>query len=389
MSHYPLVYSSWNKQELNAIKKVINSGSFTMGKKVSFFEKKFSSYLQKKYAVMVNSGSSANLISIAALFYKKNNPLKFGDEVIVPSVGWSTTYSPLQQLGLKLKVIDINLKDFNIDFNLLKKSITKKTKLVIVVNLLGIPAELKKIKLLCSKKKILFFEDNCESLGAKINKKKAGSFGDLSSHSFFYSHHMSTMEGGMVVTDNSELYFIMKAIRAHGWTRDLPKKNSIHKFSKKTFYENYNFIFPGFNFRPGEIHAAAGLVQLKKLDQFIKIRRKNLFIFNKYFKNNKNFLIPETKYESSSFAFPIVILNKSKDFKHKVFRVLKKNQIDFRLIAGGSFVSQPYSKYFNFKVYKNVKNAAFLHTNGFMIGNSSINLTNKIKTVYKLLSGIK
>ena len=226
-------------------------------------------------------------------------------------------------------------------------------------------------------------------MGAVINKKKAGSFGNLASHSFFYSHHMSTMEGGMVVTDDPELYFIMKSVRAHGWTRDLPKRNPIHKRTRNTFYENYNFIFPGYNLRPGEIHAVTGLTQLAKLDKFIKVRRKNLLVFNRYFNDNKNFLIPKTKYESSSFSFPIIITNKSKNFKYRVFRALKKNKIDFRLIAGGCFTSHPYSKYFNYQVYKNLKNAEFLHENGFMIGNSPVDLSSKIKNLFSVLSGIK
>ena len=172
MIKYPLIHSTWNKNEFIAINKVVKTGMFTMGKNVSEFEKKFAKYQGKKYGVMVNSGSSANLVSIASLFYKKKNPLKRGDEVIVPAVSWSTTYAPLQQLGLKIKLVDIELDTFNVDFEKLKKAVSKKTKLIVAVSLLGIPAELQKMKKLCKEKNILFFEDNCESLGAEINKKK-------------------------------------------------------------------------------------------------------------------------------------------------------------------------------------------------------------------------
>ena len=388
MIKYPLIHSTWNKQEIKAINKVVKTGMFTMSKNVSEFEKKFSNYQGKKYGIMVNSGSSANLVSIASLFYTKKNPLKRGDEVIVPAVSWSTTYSPLQQFGLKIKLVDIELDTFNVDFKKIEKAITKKTKLIVAVNLLGIPAELQKMRNLCKKKKIWFFEDNCESLGAEIKKKKTGSFGDLASHSFFFSHHICTMEGGMVVTDNFELYCLMKALRAHGWSRDLPKKNPLIKVKKNDFYEQYKFILPGFNIRPGEMHAAVGLVQLKKINKLINMRIKNLQLFQKYFKNNDNFIIPNTKYKSSSFAFPMIIKNKDSDFKIRIFKNLKKNNIDFRLVTGGCFTSQKYAKHFDYTVFGNLKNAELLHNQGFFVGNASTDLTKQIKKLHSVLSNI-
>ena len=389
MIKYPLIHSTWNKDEFKAINKVAKTGMFTMGKNVSEFEKKFAKYQGKKYGVMVNSGSSANLVSIASLFYKKKNPLKRGDEVIVPAVSWSTTYSPLQQLGLKIKLVDIELDTFNVDFKKLKKAVTKKTKLIVAVNLLGIPAELQKMKKLCKEKKILFFEDNCESLGAEINKKKTGSFGDLASHSFFFSHHICTMEGGMVVTDDFELYCLMKVLRAHGWSRDLPKKNPLIKLKKNDFYEQYKFILPGFNVRPGEMHAAVGLVQLKKINSLINMRIKNLKLFQRYFNNNDNFIIPKTKYKSSSFAFPMIIKNKDPNFKLKIFKELKKNKIDFRLVTGGCFTSQKYAKFFDYTIFENLRNSELLHNQGFFVGNASANLSKQIKKLHGVLSNFR
>ena len=209
MTFYPLNFSTWDKKENEALKKVIKSNYFTMGPKVEEFERKFASYLGRKYAVMTNSGSSANLISIAS-FFLKSKKLKSNDEVIVPAIGWSTTYSPLQQYGLNIKIVDVYLNDLNINFELLKKAITKKTKMIVVVNILGVPCKLEKIRNLCKKKNIILFEDNCESLGSEINNKKTGTFGDISTHSFFYSHHISTMEGGMALTDDFEIYCILK-----------------------------------------------------------------------------------------------------------------------------------------------------------------------------------
>tara|TARA_B100000787_G_C16168001_1_gene284903 strand:- start:209 stop:1378 length:1170 start_codon:yes stop_codon:yes gene_type:complete len=388
MIKYPLIHSTWNKDEFKAINKVVKTGMFTMGKNVSEFEKKFSKYQGKKYGVMVNSGSSANLVSIASLFYKKKNPLKRGDEVIVPAVSWSTTYAPLQQLGLKIKLVDIELDTFNVDFEKLKKAVSKKTKLIVAVSLLGIPAELQKIKKLCKEKNILFFEDNCESLGAEINKKKTGSFGDLASHSFFFSHHICTMEGGMVVTDDFELYCLMKVLRAHGWSRDLPKKNPLIKLKKNDFYEQYKFILPGFNLRPGEMHAAVGLVQLKKINSLINMRIKNLKLFQKYFNKDENFIIPKTKYKSSSFAFPMIIKNKDPNFKLKIFKALKKNKIDFRLVTGGCFTNQKYAKLFDYTIFDNLKNSELLHNQGFFVGNASTDLSKQIKKLHDVLSNI-
>jgi CDP-6-deoxy-D-xylo-4-hexulose-3-dehydrase len=383
---YPLTHTNWNKKEITAMQSVIKSGMFTMGKNVKKFEENFSKYLKKKYSVMVNSGSSANLLAISSLFYKKKNPLKRGDEVIVTAVSWSTTYAPLQQLGLKLKLVDIELNTFNIDIHLLKKAITKKTKLIVVVNLLGIPCDLNTIKKLCNKHKIILFEDNCESMGALISNKKAGSFGKLSSHSFFFSHHMCTMEGGMISTDDFELYCILKSIRAHGWSRDLPKNNPLFKPKKNDFYEEYKFILPGYNVRPGELHGAVGNIQLKKVKSFIKIRRQNLLLFNKLFEKNQNIIIPNTKYQSSSFAFPIIVKNFNKLKKLKLFNNLKKANIDFRLITGGCFTKHDYKKHFNYTVFKNLKNSLYLHNNGFFVGNASKDLSKEIKKLSQVLN---
>ncbi len=382
---YPLTHTNWDKKEISAMNKVIKSGMFTMGKNVLNFEKNFSKYLTKKYSIMVNSGSSANLVGLSSLFFKKNKPLKRGDEVIVTAVSWSTTYSPLQQLGLKLKLVDINLKTFNVDEDLLIKAISKKTKLIVLVNLLGIPCNLKKIKSVCNKKGIYLFEDNCESMGAKVYGKIAGSFGDLSSHSFFFSHHMCTMEGGMISTDNYELYCIIKSLRAHGWSRDLPKNNPLIKVKKNDFYEQYKFILPGYNVRPGELHGAIGNIQLKKINRFINIRRKNLLLFNKLIGNNKKVIIPKTDYFSSSFAFPIIVKNLTKTKKLQLFKNLKRAKIDFRLVTGGCFTKHDYHKYFNYKIYKNLKNSNFLHNNGFFVGNASKDLSSGIKSLAKIL----
>lgn len=266
-----MVSNSWGNEEKKAIYEVIKSGFYTIGKKVKLFEKKFSNYQNCKYCVMVNSGSSANLISIYSLFFKKKNPLKRGDEVIVPAVAWSTTYAPLEQLGLKVKVVDIDTQTLNINVDHIKKNISNKTKLIIAVNILGNPCDLFEISKFAMKKKIYLMEDNCESLGAKIKNKKTGTFGLLNTFSFFFSHHINTIEGGAVITDLEELYHILLSLREHGWTRNLPSNKF---FKKNKNFEDYNFILPGFNVRPTEINAAIGIEQLKKLDGLIKKEEK-------------------------------------------------------------------------------------------------------------------
>ena len=379
---YKLVDSNWGKEEIESMKKVISSGFFTMGKNVNLFQEKFANYHDKKYAVMVNSGSSANLIGIASLFYKKKNPLKSGDEVIVPAISWSTSYYPLMQYGLKCKFVDVDLDTLNINIESLRKNITKKTKLVFNVSILGNPTDLVSIKKICSKENIYLFEDNCESLDAEINLKKTGTFGDLSSSSFFFSHHINTMEGGMVLTDNKELANLCLSLRAHGWTRDLMNKNKT-----KHLIEMYDFIYPGYNVRPLELSAACGLVQLKKLSKMTKMRRKNLKFFEGLFENDERFIIQKENGKSSCFSFPIILNKKFNPNREKIFSALKKSGIEFRIITGGCFTRHKVIKYFNVdrNINKKLPNANYAHDYGFFVGNYPKDLSKQLILLKKVL----
>tara|TARA_X000000950_G_C13906196_1_gene656951 strand:- start:798 stop:1961 length:1164 start_codon:yes stop_codon:yes gene_type:complete len=387
MYRYKLAYSSWDKREIKAIHDVIKKDHYTIAENVKNFEEKFAKKLGRKYAVMTNSGSSANLLGVASLFYKKKNKLSRGDEVIVPGLSWSTTYSPLQQYGLKLKLVDIDLNSLNVDVTKLEKAITKKTKLVCIVSILGNPANFDKIKSICKKKKIPIFEDNCESLGAEIDGIKAGTVGIFSTHSFFFSHHISTIEGGMIVTDDFELYCIIKSLRAHGWTRDLPKNNPITDI-KKGFYEEYKFILPGYNVRSTEINARIGLVQLEKLSSMLKSREENLNIFRDYFLNDERFIIQKPYGYNSSFCFPMIIRKDNKLSKMKIYAALKKAKIQFRLITGGSFLKHQVKKYFNYSVYENLNNTNYIHNSGFFVGNTGQDLSKELYIFKKTLSKI-
>lgn len=385
---YQLVSDSWGKEEVKSIQKVIKSGIYTYkGKYVKEFESKFAKFFGAKFGIMVNSGSSANLVAIASLFYKKTRPLKKGDEVIVPALAWSTTYHPLQQYGLKLRLVDIDMNTLNCSVDDIIKATTKKTKLIVAVSILGNPVELKKLREFCNKRKIYLMEDNCESMGAKVNGKYTGTYGLVNTFSTFFSHHISTIEGGLVLTDNREIYELMLSLRSHGWTRDNSNHFELKKFQSS--YEDYCFVLPGYNLRPNNIYAAVGLEQLKKLNRLIKIRRQNHDLFTKLFKNDKRFIIQKLNGFASSFAFTFVLRKKYLKEKNKILRKLKKAGIEFRLITGGSFLKHPVKKYFKYSVFKNTKNTDYVHENGFFVGNHPRSLNKELKLLKKVLGDSK
>ncbi len=385
---YNLISDNWGSEEIKAIKKVINSGVYTYrGKYVKQFEKKFAKFFNSKYAAMVNSGSSANLIAVASLFFKKDRPLKSGDEVIVPALAWSTTYNPLQQYGLKLRIVDINLETLNVDVNDVINAVTKKTKAIVAVSILGNPVELKKLKKFCLKKKIYLIEDNCESMGAMINEKYTGTYGIVNTFSTFFSHHISTIEGGVILTNNSEIYELILSLRSHGWTRDNSTEFKLKKF--QTTYEDYSFVLPGYNVRPNNIYAAVGIEQLKKLNKFLKIRRENHNYFFKLFSKDKRFIIQKSIGNPSFFAFTFILSEKFKSKKLKILNKLKKANIEYRLITGGSFLKHKVKKYFKYSVYKNTNKADYLHNYGFFVGNHPRDLKKEILYLKNVLDKIK
>ena len=309
--HYELASSSWDNKELEAIQAVIKTDNYTMGDCVKQFEIDFAKFTQNKYCVMVNSGSSANLLAIAALFYKKEKPLKRGDEVIVPAVSWATTYYPLYQYGLKLKFVDVDLETLNFNIEELRKAVTDKTRLIFAVNLLGNPNDFDEINNIIKGKNIYLLEDNCESLGGLYKNKQLGSIGLMGTYSTFFSHHMATMEGGLIGTDDEELYHLLLSLRSHGWTRHLPKENKLCVKLDFSFDESFRFILPGYNVRPIEMMGAIGIEQLKKLPDFLKYRRKNAEYFQKLFKDDSRFIIQREIETSSWFGFSFIIKDKN------------------------------------------------------------------------------
>ena len=386
MSNYPLATNTWDNKELEAIQSVIDSDNYTMGDHVSKFEHDFGKFISRKYCLMVSSGSAANLISIASFFYTKNPMLKKGDEVIVPAVSWSTTYFPLQQYGLKLKFVDIDLNTLNYDLDALKSAITSNTKMIVTVNLLGNPNDFDAINKLIGDKNIFIFEDNCESLGAEYKGKQTGTFGVIGTFSTYFSHHISTMEGGFVTTDNEELYHILLSLRAHGWTRNLPKKNYVANKSDDWFDESFRFVLPGYNVRPVEMSGAIGVKQLEKTPSFLKKRRENAELFVKLFKDHPNYLIQKDIDKSSWFGFSLIIKPSSNLKRKDIINILQKNKIECRPIVTGNFVRNEVMKYFDYEVHEELKNANHLHDNGFFVGNSHKCLSKNINFLSQILS---
>lgn len=382
--NYKLASSSWGKEEIKAIHNVIDSDVFSMDKKVVQYEKNFAKYFGTKYAVMCSSGSTANLLMIASLFFTKKPKLKRGDEVIVPSVSWSTTYFPLQQYGLHVKFVDINLETLNYDLEALKKAVTSKTKAILAVNLLGNPNNFDEIRAIIENKNILLLEDNCESMGAKFNDKYTGSFGLMGTFSTFFSHHMSTMEGGMIITDDQEIYHILLCIRAHGWTRNLPMKNKVSNKSKDWFEESFKFVLPGYNVRPLEMSGAIGIEQLKKLPSFLQQRRKNALTFIKLFSESNKFIIQKEIGNSSWFGFSLII--KDTTPRNKIISKLTNASIDTRPIVTGDFTKNEVLKYFDYSIHGCLVNAKKVDAKGFFLGNSHEDLTKELHYLHRVLS---
>lgn len=369
---FPLATSSWGKEELESMQRVIASGMYTMGANVKAFETDFAKYIGSQHCVMVNSGSSANLLMIAALFYTKNDTLKLkrGDEVIVPAVSWSTTYYPLYQYGLKIKFVDIDLQTLNYDLVQLEQAVTDKTRVIMAVNLLGNPNDFSRINNIIDGRNIILIEDNCESMGASYQGKNTGTFGVMGTFSSFFSHHISTMEGGLIVTDDEEIYQILLSLRAHGWTRNLPKQNLVcSDKSEDPFEESFRFVLPGFNVRPLEMSGALGVEQVKRLPELITQRRHNGALLQKRMVKHTEIIIQAEIGESSWFGFSLVVRPGSKLTRKELIHKLNGLGFECRPIVAGNFAKNEVVKYFDSEVHGYLSNAEHIDRNGLFIGN--------------------
>ena len=319
-----------------------------------------------KLALMVNSGSSANLLSLFCLInpYRKNK-LKKGDECLVPALCWSTSLWPITQAGLKPVFVDVNLETFSIDFKTIKNKITKKTKAVMILDVLGNCSEMDKIKSYLKKKRIFLIEDSCEALGSKYKNKYLGTYGDFGTYSFYYSHQITSGEGGMIVCHTREDYNILTSLRAHGWDREISKKNT----------KGFNFINEGFNLRPLDLNAAIGLNQfkrLKKLKNTRLVNRNNIIkslTSSEKWKNQFTFFKPQKNLEPSWFGFPLMINEKNVKNKKKFLKYLNSNKVETRPIISGNFANQPAIKKYKIRFKKSeLKNSQEIEDRGFYIG---------------------
>jgi CDP-6-deoxy-D-xylo-4-hexulose-3-dehydrase len=357
-----------------------------MSKKTLNFENNFAKKIGAKYAIMVNSGSSANLLSVAAacnpLF---KNKLNYGDEVLIPALCWPTSLWPLVQYGLKPIFVDIDKETLNISIEDINKKITKKTKAIMCIHILGLSSDIEKIRNIAKKKKLILFEDTCESLGSKFKQKNLGTFGEFGTFSFYYSHQITSGEGGMIVTNSRENYNILKTLRSHGWSRD----TSFHKYFQKKYKKidkRFLFINSGYNLRPTEVQAAMANNQLKRLSKLNMIRKYNRTkIINQIKKINPKYtnlfkFLEVPKNINPSFFGLIIILNiRFKYNKIRFLNYLTQIGIENRCILTGNFLNQPAAA-----LYKlNKKNLTFKNTQaidelGFFIGLHSNKISSSV-----------
>ena len=382
---YPLLSNAFSKSDISCGIKVLKSKRITMSKITKNFEKQFAKKIGCKYALMTNSGSSANLLAISSivnpLFKKK---LKARDEVIIPAVCWSTSLWPIVQNNLKPVFVDVELDTFNMSIESLKKKITSRTRAIMCVHVLGTSTNMNQIQKLIKNKKILVIEDTCESLGAKFNNKYLGTFGEFGTFSFYYSHQITSGEGGMIVCNNSYNYNILKSLRSHGWSRE----TNFHSFYKKKFKkmdDRFLFINSGYNLRPTEVQAAIAQNQFKRLGNFINIRKKNRNKIIETIKKNPKWddqfkFVKQSKMVSPSwFGLPFIINIKYLNKKKKFLQYLTKIGIENRPILSGNFTNQPATQLYKLNKEGFIfSNAEKIENLGFFIGLHTNKISNSI-----------
>ena len=371
----PLSVIQYDAQDIINCLNTLTRGWPTIGKEVLNVEKKIQKLLKIKNAIMLNSGGSANfliLYLLSSVYAKKKDKLNKGDEVITPAVTWSTTVSSIIQNNLVPVLVDVNLPTYDINAELMEKAITKKTKAIMLVHPLGHVCNMEKIIRICKKYNLLLIEDNCESIGAKFKDKFAGTFGKFASISMYQSHHISAVEGGMVLTNDDFYADILRSMRANGWLREVRNKKTKKEFILKNKNIDESFMFPyiGFNFKPTDMAAALVSNQIDKLNSFISIRSKAANnLINKLKKYENYLILPTTtkNVKNSWFTFPITVKPNKKFNKKKLVDFLSKNKIANRPIIAGNIADQPFLKKFKFKK-TTLKNSKLVMDSGFFIG---------------------
>jgi len=365
MSKWPLIKNAIKfTDRLELCKFILTSDRYTNGAKVREFESMWSDWIGSKYSLMVSSGSTANFLLLAAIKEKYN--LKPGDNVLVPACTWVTNISPIIQLGLTPIFCDINLTNFSFDvdhMNLIKKK--HDIKAIFITHLLGFSAENEKYKEIFPNAIIL--EDVCESHGCRsdageLRGKEKGTF------SFYFGHHMTTIEGGMVTTSDDDLYELMRMKRSHGLARE---SGNIKKYSEKypNIHPQFLFMTDGYNFRSTELNAILGIQQLPRLDSFIEKRRLNFSMFIELISQHQNLFYPiYNQIGNSNYAFPFIC--KTSEIKNRLVKLFDQNEIEHRPIVSGNLLKQPFLAKYKFGIRKQKYNVDVVNDNGLYIGNS-------------------
>ena len=389
---HPLMDNNIIDQDVNSIVSFLKKNKkkiFTQSNKVQKFEKEWSKWLGCKYSIFVNSGSSANLISMLCLkiLFKKDY------EIIVPTLTWISDIASVIQNNFKPVFADINMKNLCIDEEEIFRKVTKNTKAVFLTHVQGFNGLSKKLLNFLKKKNILLIEDVCESHGAKFQNKKLGTYGKISNFSFYYAHHMSTVEGGMVCTNDKKIYEICLMLRSHGMVRETRNRIFEKKMQKKykDLSPKFIFLYPAYNMRNTEIPAVIGLSQLKRLDRNNKVRSDNLNLFLKLLDNKKYYLDFDLK-GNSNYAFPLILKKKSLKNRDHLENIMIQKGIEFRRgnAGGGNQLRQPYlKKYVKNINLKDFPNVDHVHFYGYYIGNYPSLKKSKIKKICEILNSIK
>jgi len=378
-----ILYSiaNYNEDEINAIIDTLLDGWFGLGKKAEEFERIFSQFFGREKAILVNSGSSANLLAVSSLcseqFKEKINP---GDEVITPAVTFPTTFNPIIQNNLKPVVVDVKLETYNLNVDFLESAVSEKTKLIVLPHTLGIPNEMDAIMDFIEDHNIFLIEDCCDALGSKYDNRLVGTFGIFSTFSFYPAHHMTLGEGGALLTDDLILNKIARSLR--DWGRDCycswnspPEGECKSRFDFRIdnipYDHKYIYSNIGYNLKPLELQAAMGLEQIKKLPDFIKSRKRNFNLLYNEIKNYEDFFIlPEVpkKADVSWFSFPLTLRDNTPFNRQDIIRFLENNGIQTRLIFAGNILRQPAYRNINCKKIGDLKNSDKIMKDSFFIG---------------------
>jgi len=358
---------------------------FTNGPKVKEFERIWSEWLGVEHSVMINSGASGNFISIAMV-----KELVGEGEVIVPPIGWVSDISSVAQLGMTPVFVDVSLNDFNITVENIKNAITSKTKAIVLVHTLGFPAINDEIIQLAKDNNLILIEDCCEAHGATYKGQRVGSFGDISLFSFYFGHHITTIEGGMVCTNKPELYDLAKLFRSHGMTREASQElQRDYQLMHPNLNPLFTFAVAGFNMRSTELNAVLGIKQMKRLDHNIKRRQDNLDTWLNNL-DGSTFIKSFNTQGNSNFALPLVMQGATRDKLKDVCRVLEEEGVEYRLgtAGGGNQARQPYLKKFPHRISGVLAHADYIHDNALYVGNHTDLTEDQIVNLCKKLNNV-